>query len=1324
MRWAKKIRNNYHSDCMAVLKTITSRYRVFFSSEESVLAEFRNLTFDPGPGNSHSSIAYQNQVSYRVVKRKCGVSSSPSIEHELAHQIKLLGNIVQDSSALGKVGMRSNQGPSVSNRSHWLPGQPNALDGEDNSTRKQLEETPMDFLISNLMEFHKEPSFRKRIESQLDNMATCYHLCRLTLKGLPGKQVVNYSFKLTESARSRQDFLDILAGLCLLVPTLDSCNKSFRNNYYDHADGIKKLRDLAIQNALNQRHKEKDNCAISTAILSLNKLSSSRWTLNGQIGKDRGRQYVLLRAFVFQSWLQSATLDHLRLVVLAGIHGGPQNIPKELTRSRIAASDQVAKTIESQGVLESIDTDFLALNVEKRKKFTMFESNSIYSPPKEVVHVPPLSLLPNSTPTLVETCDHTGTKLLKLYDVASNDALWKALDLRMATNQDVSSMFTSVYQMNLPDGSEILANLAAMECYSTGRLHEFRHGRWTGEPNQLPPDRAGTFHFIGASDQRYIHQNNHFSVVRRDDPIFIRHRQHAAVGGSGNDLEDLCQMARAVVYYCGKKGIKPDLKRSHVESTDCIIPASHQYRIDVGCIGQAYDGKDAPKTVVGKDFLDEIEKDKRFNVDTVRHTMGHTALLSWLCMVDLQEEAGGPPLAPDKIRYEQFAKPLRDYLGIEGNTFRGENITVVVGVLSPNHDGCIKHFDLQNDWRPGYDRTGAFNAVVVDKGNTMALHIQVIVNFRRKVGDHTQQYSRGARYCGANINTYIGTLNQNYVSIFESTTRNPPSAFDRQNFYLDDRLKYEDTVIHSTKELTITKPMIKPVIGPSRIFSLSMFIEPIFLLKDTLAYDQLLELCFAATFSNNPYWFHHILMQLVDLHKSNNDSFQFSDHPFQDWMLATIKTFSVDSEDQRGQFKWQNSVDKRFSPCGGNLPVAFGCYPSVPKELKMKGADKLNEIVSVLFDYSDWIDGLANCGHGCDPIHDMPLLDVKAKMQSVVDDIANKWGGLVQSGPHLRQLAFPVKGCASYNHLSQTNGDSPSETVLGIDEKDHDRCMQMIASSFGRRYYRDETETLLCESMHSRHLHVSDWFIKGGTLYDITEGGIVLFKRHCEIVRQMLGDISNTVSEGNYKVRMPFGWEASHKLPAHAHEDAYFYRVGDKEYKSGTEFKTMDDTNDPTNKVAAGKSIVQLGPSYDKLFDYFRDLGFDFGMMTSRRGSFTSPRATIFARHRDKDFFSTGVAFLPIAETFWTVIAGVADSNDQSREFYEDWLPSMMNEERKSINLFLNGFGEVKSIYKCDNCVSSPNLYLPSTHNPVIRLLQIEYMNHYHLEGQYKTAGT
>ncbi len=88
--------------------------------------------------------------------------------------------------------------------------------------------------------------------------------------------------------------------------------------------------------------------------------------------------------------------------------------------------------------------------------------------------------------------------------------------------------------------------------------------------------------------------------------------------------------------------------------------------------------------------------------------------------------------------------------------------------------------------------------------------------------------------------------------------------------------------------------------------------------------------------------------------------------------------------------------------------------------------------------------------------------------------------GDLKPGKHLRQLMFPVKGCASYKHLACPSGDlmsfdraahlgssEPGITVANdgddrIVSEYHDRAMRLLSSALGRQnYFGDEMECLL-----------------------------------------------------------------------------------------------------------------------------------------------------------------------------------------------------------------------------------------------------------------------
>lgn len=99
------------------------------------------------------------------------------------------------------------------------------------------------------------------------------------------------------------------------------------------------------------------------------------------------------------------------------------------------------------------------------------------------------------------------------------------------------------------------------------------------------------------------------------------------------------------------------------------------------------------------------------------------------------------------------------------------------------------------------------------------------------------------------VGKYLHTWQQNIDRLFGGNTTTVPTPFDRSNFFLDDVLPFKSINIFND----LQEDYVLTVIGPSRILSLSLFIEPVYLLRKRLLFDQRLELCFAASFLSNPF---------------------------------------------------------------------------------------------------------------------------------------------------------------------------------------------------------------------------------------------------------------------------------------------------------------------------------------------------------------------------------------------------------------------------------------------------------------------------------------
>ena len=259
----------------------------------------------------------------------------------------------------------------------------------------------------------------------------------------------------------------------------------------------------------------------------------------------------------------------------------------------------------------------------------------------------------------------------------------------------------------------------------------------------------------------------------------------------------------------------------------------------------------------------------------------------------------------------------------------------------------------------------------------------MIVNFRNKVGELTQPFSKGVSACNINLASYLRCLQESYRIIFLDHGHLPPSPFDRTNFYLDDNLAYKEVNICSDLEgdhLPIVIQVLLPMISPSRVFSFSMFIEPIFWLRNRgIEYYRLIKVAFYGSLLNTPYWYYHIIGTLVGRLDDPNDTFKFRDNPMLDILEHTINTFG----------KWQTSICKRYSPAGGevDIPKIFGVDGATGTEnTVVRGRQRLDAIVNILVDYTIWIDEEL-AGKGWNPEVDMPLPFIKRKMEDVLEKV-------------------------------------------------------------------------------------------------------------------------------------------------------------------------------------------------------------------------------------------------------------------------------------------------------------------------------------------------
>lgn len=396
---------------------------------------------------------------------------------------------------------------------------------------------------------------------------------------------------------------------------------------------------------------------------------------------------------------------------------------------------------------------------------------------------------------------------------------------------------------------------------------------------------------------------------------------------------------------------------------------------------------------------------------------------------------------------------------------------------------------------------------------------KVICNFRKVIREYLVPFKKAISSVTSSAKKYLYRWQRNINQIYAGTTRKVPTPFDRSHFFLDDCLSYETVQIHEG----ITGEYLLTEIGVSRVMSFSMYIHRLMELKTRLSQDQRLELCFVCSYLSNPFWFDYIMGILIASNADDCNEFIFSKHPFYDWARHTQEIFG----------NWQGGPYNRWSPCGGSQPIVeiFGGHHTATDDELSLGTQRLEAVVEILREHMIWIDSLL--GKGVEPLVDMPLYYLQEKMESTVHSIYHVvpcqfnmfrlaifttlliGTAEVKPGQHLRQLMFPMKGTASFNHLANPSMSEMSKErareltlnergvtvdndgVSSVPSGSQDNAMRLLAMELHLPiYHRDEIECLLCESFPGRNLTCRDWFRRGQSLYDVDINGVVYEKKY------------------------------------------------------------------------------------------------------------------------------------------------------------------------------------------------------------------------------------
>ena len=725
----------------------------------------------------------------------------------------------------------------------------------------------------------------------------------------------------------------------------------------------------------------------------------------------------------------------------------------------------------------------------------------------------------------------------------SNDDIWNQCysPMKLVNQESMKNKILTFLHVEMKGGfPDIISETGAITVDVVDNLHLLNHGRKTTPSGQFP---------------KSLERTNFLRVFPNTTTFLTTERGMFGSTSLGSEIIEeirsllpssraIMHLIRSVVLHGNADNTRSPLVTVNLDGQDRLIWQQHRINIGNGGLSKNNDG--SPFVLTGKDFLDDkIEEDSRFELSMIKKTVASLTEFTWRILDHMRNQWGETKYGPDSNRFRKYSEKLLDYIGMSefpGSDCRTENITLIVTVLYPNHDGCNYHRDIQNDYTPGYTKTAITNmcfsnkehsiillfqvcnsmycdveVLVITTNQNFSIHnSQIALNFRRVIGDYLMPYRKAVTPVVNQVKEYLSKVSRSYCEIFDGCSSSPPTPFDFTNFYIDDTLinnKGEEFCLPTSNTTSVTRRYLRLPIGPDCILSASMFCDPIKRFHEYLDYEQLLELCLAASYLNNPLYFFEVLNIMMEKHKDPNNMYILSPHPFYDWIDETMRfsndDLQWDCQHQRKNchWHWQRSPGNsgRFSP-SCDIRGVFGAHPAqTSEEEKDAGLVILKQTIECLQNFLEQIDGLSNIQIN-DPLVDLPMYFVMEiynktiiKLQSIVDSsncgiqinqfrlsmflVVAIGSGLLQNGQHLNQILIPVEGGGSKRHL-ETAGtniiswDNARQGELKISQGGnkeivipshfHDEAMSLISIGIGcKSYKRNFVECCLVSSTNS-----------------------------------------------------------------------------------------------------------------------------------------------------------------------------------------------------------------------------------------------------------------
>jgi hypothetical protein len=325
------------------------------------------------------------------------------------------------------------------------------------------------------------------------------------------------------------------------------------------------------------------------------------------------------------------------------------------------------------------------------------------------------------------------------------------------------------------------------------------------------------------------------------------------------------------------------------------------------------------------------------------------------------------------------------------------------------------------------------------------------------------------------LDMFVAQINSKYQQLLgqyvgAKIPDNPPTCADPWKFWLDDRMPF---IKHRLERAGLFQEYLLVPTGPHRSLWISAALDRLYEASRFLDDYGLAELVLMACFQNSFCYFFILMSDVLDDPKQLTES----THPIFLYHQAAKRKFG----ELPGGSEVVGGPHNRYSPIGFNF-----------RDVLLGRPNRIDGIVESLFALCGKVNLSQGRNLGVDIeetrkiIHETSPCDMGHFRIQLFLYFCSHLRLRLHSGPHLRQMIYPVPGCASHNHLKKhgLHLDVPlsCDTLLREMTKD------------GNWVQIDTIETMLCESFDDRLLTMFDIFVRGQSLFLLDENGSPWFR--------------------------------------------------------------------------------------------------------------------------------------------------------------------------------------------------------------------------------------